>query len=163
MITQANTTELDNQWRSAYQNFYNKFTSWFNVLTDALGIITYNQKYEVDAISTEGQGSFKPNIKEYDFTSGDIIEVYINGFRLIKDIEYTITGNGSNLNISFKNSLNVGNSISVVVIKSSLGTYPDGIATASGGITARNFIDSNNVITNYENSEDAFVGTYEEV
>lgn len=115
---------LFNQWQSAYQNFYNDFTSWFNNLTSTLGIATYNQKYEVNATSTEGQGSFKPNIEEYNSTDGDILEVYINGFRLIKGTDYTISGNGSNLNISFKNNLNADNTISVTVVKSELGVYP---------------------------------------
>lgn len=87
------TTTLFNQWQSAYQNFYSDFTSWFNNLTSTLGIATYNQKYEVNAVSTEGQGSFKPNIEEYNSVDGDILEVYVNGFRLI-DTDYTISGNG---------------------------------------------------------------------
>lgn len=124
LINQVDTATLFNQWQSAYQNFYNDFTSWFNNLTNTLGIATYNQKYEVNAVSTEGQGSFKPNIEEYNSTDSDILEVYINGFRLIKDIDYTISGNGLNLNISFKNSLNADNSISVTVVKSELGVYP---------------------------------------
>lgn len=124
LVNQVDTKTLFNQWQSAYQNFYNDFTSWFNNLADTLGIATYNQKYEVNAVSTEGQGSFKPNIEEYNSNDGDILEVYINGFRLIKDTDYTISGNGSNLNISFKNSLNADNSISVTVVKSELGVYP---------------------------------------
>lgn len=124
LINQVDTETLFNQWQSAYQNFYNDFTAWFNNLTSTLGIATYLDKHEVNAVSTDGQGSFQPNIEEYSSSDGDILEVYINGFRLTQDVDYTFSGTGENLNISFKNSLSADNNISVMIIKSKLGVFP---------------------------------------
>lgn len=159
LIDQVDTTTLFNQWQSAYQNFYNDFTSWFNHLTDALGISTYNHRYEVNAISTENQWTFQPKIAEYNPIDGDILDVYINGFRIVKDIDYTVGGNGANLNISFKNSLSADNNISVVVIKSKLGVYP----YYSGSSNDSNSVVQSNVIETINNNIDMNICAYEEI
>ena len=122
LINQVDTTELDNQWRSAYQNFYDRYMAWFSDLTETLGISTYNNRIEVSAISTQNQDTFKPNISTYETT--DILDVYINGIRLIPNLEYTIKGAGADLIVSFKNNLNANNTISVTVLQSKKGVPP---------------------------------------
>lgn len=119
LITQVDTTTLFKQWQSAYMEFYIEFTSWFNDLTETLGIATFNNRIEINAISSKNQMNFKPNVADYD--TSDILDVYINNFRLTPNIDYTFSGNGSNLNISFKNALDSDNNISVVILQSKKG------------------------------------------
>jgi hypothetical protein len=119
LITQVDTTTLFKQWQSAYMEFYIEFTSWFNDLTETLGIATFNNRIEINAISSKNQMNFKPNVADYD--TSDILDVYINNFRLTPNIDYTFSGNGANLNISFKNALDSDNNISVVILQSKKG------------------------------------------
>lgn len=134
LIEQVDTTSLFNQWQSAYDAFYTKYMTWFSELMDTLGIATYNQKYEVDAVSTTNQTTFSPNIGDYSATEKDILVVYVNGFRLIQNIDYTTNGvDGEGLVITFKNALSANNNIAVVVLKSQLGSYPDDVPAVAGG------------------------------
>ena len=123
LIEQVDTTTLFNQWQSAYQHFYDEFVSWYNSLADTLGISTYIDRLEYYATSTEGQTVIIPEFEKYSRNGGDIIDVYINGIRLIPNVEYTTSGDGVSLKITLNSSLMADNSISVTVTKSELGVY----------------------------------------
>lgn len=123
LIEQVDTTTLYNQWQSAYQHFYEEFVSWYNSLADTLGISTYIDRLEYYATSTEGQTVIIPEFEKYSRNGGDIIDVYINGIRLIPNVEYTTSGDGVSLKITLNSSLMADNSISVTVTKSELGVY----------------------------------------
>lgn len=123
LIEQVDTTTLFNQWQSAYQHFYDEFVSWYNSLADTLGISTYIDRLEYYATSTEGQTVIIPEFEKYSRNGGDIIDVYINGIRLIPNVEYTTSGDGVSLKITLNSSLMADNGISVTVTKSELGVY----------------------------------------
>jgi hypothetical protein len=134
---------------------------------DTLGISTYNKKFEVDAVSTSNQETFNPNIEEYSATQKDILIVYINGFRLTENVDYTTNGSdGTGLTITFTNTLSANNNIAVVVLKSQLGSYPDDVPAVAGGSGSTMIVNSNSLLayapTAVENNVESYTNYTEE-
>jgi hypothetical protein len=78
-------------------------------------------------------------------------------------VDYTSSGDGDNLNINFVNSLSADNNISVVVITSQLGTYPDDVPAVNGGSGMSNYATVKSTVAYANNILDVYMGNYEEV
>ena len=108
LIDQIDTTNLFAQFTSA-------FTQWFDEIKDIVKhttiVIQYHSKYDT---TTAEESTIPIQIPEYNETL-DILYVYINGLKLVPNVDYTINGD----NIELTDALTViGTPVEFEVIKS---------------------------------------------
>ena len=108
LIDQIDTTNLFAQFTSA-------FTQWFDEIKDIVKhttiVMQYQSKYET---TTAEESTIPIQIPEYNETL-DILYVYINGLKLIPEVDYTIDGT----NIELTSALTViGTPVEFEVLKS---------------------------------------------
>lgn len=114
IIEQVDTSDLYNQYETAYQEFQteskNEFDTWFNGIKDIANKvkITEHKQY---ALSTEGQKEIPITATVFN-PSIDILNVYVNGFKY-EGNKYTFTADKVTLN----NPLYAGNDIELVIYK----------------------------------------------
>lgn len=108
LIQQLDTSTLYEQWQAG-------FDAWFadvkETLSTATLIRSYNSTYTT---SEQDETSIPISITQYN-RNLDILQVYINGLMLIKDVEFTIT---DNTEIELTKGVDEGTPISFVVYKS---------------------------------------------
>lgn len=73
-------------------------------------------KLENEVYLEEDTTSINAGISQID-TETDCITVDVNGIMLKEDVDYNITGTGSETTINFPNKMDVGNNIGITVIK----------------------------------------------
>lgn len=146
LIKQVNTSALFIQWQTAYEEFYNSFTSWFDTLTSELQVNTYLKEFKKTA---QSGSSFAPvididlDMDGYEYEEGDIIAVYLNGLAAVEGVDYTVDDSSTPARIhvnvwegqepvwdSVKMAWDV-NEVYIHVTKSKIGDPP----TPSGGST----------------------------
>lgn len=126
LIYQVDTSQLYNQWQSAYQQYYDNTTSefndwmdgeeeefveWFDNIKETLATSTLIRSYSSVYTTTGASETEIPiNISQYN-QNLDILQVYINGLRLSPIVDYSIDSNsqitltlpvGANTPISFE-------------------------------------------------------------
>lgn len=108
LINQIDTTNLFAQYDTA-------FHEWFDSIKDAVTKTTLVRQYTSQYVTTtENEQTIPINISEYNETL-DILNVHVNGLRLIPGVDYT----KSNTNVVLSNALDViGTSVSFEVLKS---------------------------------------------
>lgn len=108
LIDQIDTTNL-------FAQFTNAFNTWFDDIKDEVKTTTIVMQYHSRYVTTEALESTIPiQIPEYNETL-DIMYVYINGIKLVKNYDYTISGN----NIQLARALDVvGTPVEFEVLKS---------------------------------------------
>lgn len=97
LIDQVDTSALFRQWQSAYSDYYDTstaaFDAWFEDirknLSTATLMRTYNHTYMT---SNQDERVIPIDIPQYD-RNIDILQVYINGLRLIPGTDYSIDSN----------------------------------------------------------------------
>lgn len=94
LIEQVDTATLFLQWQTAYANYYDKtthdFDVWFANIRDTLTTSAVIKRF-VSSYVTETEGEKNIVIGVANFNAGiDLLNVYINGLRLIEANEYTI-------------------------------------------------------------------------
>ena len=105
------------------------FNDWLQEKKDTLATLTQIKRYH-QYLTVNGEVSqIQFNIPQYDPTSTDLIDVYVNGILATYDVDYTIEGNSL---IKFTTSKIAGTEIDVRVIKSIDGT---GLGSVSDEIT----------------------------
>ena len=81
IVKQVDTSELFLQWQTAYEEFYQSFTDWFDHLTKTLQVNTYIQQFKkvatIPPYTTIGYEL--SDIEGYTFDENDIINVYLDG------------------------------------------------------------------------------------
>ena len=97
LISQVDTSELYTQYETAYGEDRIKnqaeFDTWFNNVKDTLLKSTLVRSYESVYISTGEEETVIPiNLNNYN-KDLDILNVYINGFKLIPSTDFIITSN----------------------------------------------------------------------
>lgn len=108
LIDQVDTSELFIQYQTA-------FNEWFNAVKDTFGATTLIRQYTSSYTTTGEQESVIPiNISQYN-KEIDILNVYINGMKLIQNVDYT---KDSNTQITLTKSLCAGAKVEFEVFKS---------------------------------------------
>lgn len=120
LINQVDTSELFLQYQTAYTEQYNQFTTefeeWFSELREELSTSTLVREYTNRVISTvQDQVVFNIGISNYNSTL-DILEVYVNGLRLVRGQEFTL--NADKVSITLTKGLDINQPIEFVVFKS---------------------------------------------
>lgn len=111
LIDQLNTSELFIQYQTA-------FDEWFNAVKDTLNP-TIIRQYTSSYTTTEEEESVIPiNISQYN-KAIDILDVYINGMKLVQDVDYT---NSNNTHITLTKPLCAGAVVEFEVFKSAEGS-----------------------------------------
>lgn len=121
LIRQVDTSELYDQYQTAFEEYYNQmrtaFDEWFADLTDDLNVDTYIQRYEKHwTYSSAAQ--FNPT--GYTYSASDIIDVYINGLRGDPTTDYTLSVVSNNLWITLASGL-TGAHVDMYATKSLIG------------------------------------------
>ena len=104
LIQQVDTSTLFRQWQTAYEKFYNDsnatFDEWFQHIRDTIStagtIKTFRHSY---IATTQDETAIPIGISEYNYEL-DVINVFINGFKLVKDVDYT-SSNNSQITLTF--------------------------------------------------------------
>lgn len=122
LIDQIDTSDLYAQWEDAYTRFYEdstkQFNNWFTDVKDTLATAVMLQQYESTYITTQNNTTNIPiNIANYTWGL-DILEVYINGYRVVETTDYISDATQIILN----NPVNAGAVINFVVLKNVDGT-----------------------------------------
>lgn len=108
LVQQVDTSTLWEQWNDA-------FNTWFGNVKETLATSTLIRSYTTTYITgTQDETVIPINIAQYN-KNLDILQVYINGLMLIKDVEYTNTDNTS---VTLAKGVDVGTPVSFVVYKS---------------------------------------------
>lgn len=108
LIQQVDTTTLYEQWQAG-------FDEWFADVKETLSTATLIRSYNsVYTTSSQDETTIPIDISQYN-RNLDILQVYINGLMLIKDVEYTITDNEY---IELEKGVDPNTPISFVVYKS---------------------------------------------
>jgi len=133
LIQQVDTSTLWNQYQTAYQNQFNKYTSDFETYTDEQReaweefVQTLTQELSVttnvillsSTYNATGTATVIPiNIPTYN-PDTDILQVFINGLLAIENTDYTI--NSDNENITLTTAIKAGNDVNFIVFKSLIG------------------------------------------
>lgn len=108
LIQQLDTSTLYEQWQAGFDEW---FADVKETLSTATLIRSYNSTYTT---SVQDEVDIPIDISQYN-RNLDILQVYINGLMLIKDVEYTITDNEY---IELTKGVDAGTPVSFVVYKS---------------------------------------------
>lgn len=108
LIQQLDTSTLYEQWQAG-------FDAWFNDVKETLATSTLIRSYNSTYLTTvQDETTIPIQINQYN-RNLDILQVYINGLMLIKDVEYTITDNEY---IELEKGVDTGTPVAFVVYKS---------------------------------------------
>lgn len=141
LIDQVDTSTLFTQWQTAYEESYakfneiylesgnkfdqflaeqeNAFNEWFATLTGDLTIGTNLVTYESGYTSTEETTTIPIQIPQYDATK-DILQAYINGVYLVKNVDYTLNEAGTSIVLT--TSITADQYVNFIVTKNIVGT-----------------------------------------
>ena len=108
LIEQVDTSTLYIQWQDA-------FDAWFKDVKETLSTSTLIRSYTSYYVTSAQNESVIPiNISQFNYNL-DILQVYINGLMLIRDVEYTSDNNDT---ITLTDPVDAGTPVSFVVYKS---------------------------------------------
>lgn len=150
LIDQIDTTNLFAQYDSA-------FNSWFATIKEAVTTTTLVRQYTSIYITTTASETIIPiNISQYNYTL-DVLNVYINGLKLVSGVDYT--ENGSANTITLANELDViGTPVEFEVLKSIDGSEAESVVEMVYQLqTELGKLDANNYYCNGVNDNTAFM------
>lgn len=128
LIQQVDTSELFAQWEAAYEEYYEESTqdfnqyaesrkqawdAWFSQLTDDLTVSTNLVMLTNTVVTTGSMYTVPIGIPSYN-SDTDILQVYMNGLRLIEGTQFSIDG----VNIVLSAATTAGQTINFMVLKS---------------------------------------------
>lgn len=118
LIQQVDTSTLFRQWQAAYEEFFNtshdEFDRWFNNIKETLATATLIRQYSSTYKVTKNNTEIVPiDISQYN-KDLDILEVYVNGWKLINTIDYT----SDDTHIHFKLPLDIDTIVNIEIFKS---------------------------------------------
>ena len=119
LIDQIDTTNLFAQYNAA-------FNDWFTTIKETLSTATLIRQYTQHYETTQATENTIPiNIAVYNYTL-DVLNVYVNGLKLIPGVDYTV--NGSAGTISLAQALDViGTPVEFEVLKSVDGSEAESV------------------------------------
>lgn len=119
LIKQVDTSTLYDQWRAAYQRYYDEetqaFNEWLATLTEELTVATSVVKYESQYTTlVDGETTIPINIASYN-EDKDVLMVRINRLFAVLGDDYTIT---DNTEIELTKDLTAGQKVDFIVLQS---------------------------------------------
>lgn len=106
LVDQLNTTELFEQYEDAQNKFINEqtkeFGDWFVDIKDQVAATNLYREYQAlykNATVNEQEITIPTSIN-YVHNGLDVLNVHINGLRLIKDVDYTINATGTKITLT---------------------------------------------------------------
>ena len=140
-ITQLDTSDLFDQWTTAYQNYYNAMTAgfneWFSTLTGQLSISTYVEKYEKTvSLSNGGSSQIPLDMTGYAYDPADTFLIFFNGLEAVQGTDYTLNTTTNPVRVNINMSVSSGNVVDIKVLKSKIGFYV--LADNNGNVLATN-------------------------
>ena len=132
LIDQIDTSDLFAQWEDAYIRYYEEstkqFENWFQDVKDTLATAVMLQQYESSYITTADNTTEIPiNIANYTWGL-DILEVYINGMRIVNPRDFTGDAN----KITLAKPVSKGAVINFIVLKNVDGTDAETVINQVG-------------------------------
>ena len=117
LVEQLNTTELFNQYEAAQNEFITEkttefntwetnqktnFDNWFDDIKDTVSATSLYREYQaVYRSNTVNQQVISiPTSINYVHNGLDVLNVFINGMRLLKNVEYTINSTGTQITLT---------------------------------------------------------------
>ena len=135
IIDQVDTSDLFDQWQTAYEAYYAaataafnayfaakkaEYETWFASLTSELRVDTTLHRYTGTAYVNNGSTEISVGISQYE-SDKDMLFAYLNGVLLVDGIDYTISGTGADAKIMLANATVGANTAAFYVIKSVIG------------------------------------------
>lgn len=122
LIDQVDTSDLYAQWEDAFTRFYEdstkSFNTWFDGIKETLTTKVMLQKYSSRFVAPEDNTTNIPiNIANY-IHGLDILEVYINGMRILETEDYI----ANETTVILSKAVSAGAEIDVIVLKNVDGT-----------------------------------------
>ncbi|MCQ2270963.1 MAG: hypothetical protein MJZ52_07045 [Bacteroidales bacterium] len=138
LIKQVDTSTLYDQWRDAYQRYYDEeteaFNAWLATLTEELTVATSVIKYESQyTTQTDGETVIPINIASFN-KDKDVLLVRINRLFAVLGADYSITNNS---NITLTKDLKAGNAVDFIVLQSVIVGDTTSIMTSVTAINER--------------------------
>lgn len=172
LINQVDTTTLYNQYQDAQEKFIaektTEFENWFSNVQDEVKATSLYREYQALYRTNASRQSVIPipTSINYVHNSLDVLNVFINGMRLLKDVEYTINSSGTEItlaspldvekqDVEFVNKKAVDGAVaeSIVLQVESLQKDVNNLAKCSYVATGTNDnINLSNMITNFLNA-----------
>lgn len=152
LIKQVDTSDLYDQWQTAYENYFAQttaaidayfaarqaeFETWFASLTQDLRVdTTLKSYYSTVTVSGTDVDEVEIGIAKYS-SNADILFAFVNGVYLIGGIDYTVSGTGASAKINLTKPLTGSNALNFIVIKPVIGENTSGsiAGNAAVGIT----------------------------
>lgn len=117
LIDQVDTSTLFLQWQAAYEEFFEvstaEFNEWFKTIQETLKKTTLVQQVTSKVITNIQNQKVIPIGVEFNFAL-DILEVYVNGFRLVSGNEYSF----NQTTVTLVEGLDIDQSVELVIFKS---------------------------------------------
>lgn len=118
LIQQVDTSTLFLQWQKAYENAFNEnqddFDLWFSNIKETLATSTLIRQYTSTYTATENGTTVIPiDINQYN-KNLDILYVYVNGWQLVYDVDYT----ANDTHITLNKPINAGTIVNKQILKS---------------------------------------------
>lgn len=132
LITQVNTSTLFLQYQTAYEQMLSsmstwqasmksQFDAWLEDLTDELNVDTYIEEYDKSVTyQSAGSQTISLNMTGYTYTSGDIIQVFINGLLGVAGTDYTLNTSAATPTVT-PTATAEGTDVEITVYKSRIG------------------------------------------
>lgn len=118
LITQVDTATLFTQWETAYNTFYDTstkaFDEWYRYLTEVVQKSIAIKQFSSNYAAGESIKTIPVNIPEFDMQI-DVFNAYINGLKLIPEVDYKME---SSEEIILTKAVNKGTVVHMDVIKS---------------------------------------------
>lgn len=146
LIQQVDTSTLFEQWQSAYNQYYAtvkaELDAFMETLTEELQVNTYIVQYTKYVELQQGDSRIIPlDMREYDYSATDIIDVYINGLMGVPAEDFLIDDRQSppEVHVNLTQSTQTTNEVYIRVLKSKIGV-PAQIVDLNGNaiVTADN-------------------------
>lgn len=135
IIDQLDTSDLYLQYNAAITEYLAtvkaQYDAWFENLTEDLVVDTVIRRYQNTVTTTAETSEITIGIPQYEV--GDILLVHVGGVLFIQGTEFSVSGEGSDAKITLVNSITAGNDVTIICIKSVVGTDNSTSGGGSGG------------------------------
>lgn len=139
LLYQVDTSTLYEQYRAAYQKYYDDETELFNnfmqQLTEELtvntSVIQYQSRF---VVSNDNTTEIIIDVPDFD-SAKDVLIVFKNGLKLSQTVDYTISE--ANDKIIFTENLSNGDIVDTLILKSVILGDTEEVLTAVGGISEK--------------------------
>lgn len=145
LINQIDTAALFEQYRAAYaemletmqtwqQTQESRFDAWYYDLTQNLTVGAYIKTYRKVVQGATGVSNVVAlDMDGYEYDSNDVIIANYNGLVLTSGVDYTLNTMVNPAEMSISGSLEAGNILEIVVLKSNMAQTTGGMLTSARG------------------------------